>query len=483
MFYIQGHTHTFTTRYSTLAKLHDRLLRSGILDRAFKFTPPNFPGKYWFKDMTKPKNYEKRGQELLIYLRALVSKPTILKFAEFQTSINLPNSLKRSVGEIANNMVCASLFFFFFFFFAMQFKISKNTTKNFFFFPLFFFKKNLYMYIYIILKKKSYNQIMDQFPNESPSSNGTHRSTGARYREGGGGGEKPKNGKQVLNTDKTLGQNASKNTTKSDNSNVHETGTVNSSNKEHNDMNSSNALKTQKSMKTDEVGPGARHDNNMTVGQQNTASPRDIAKRESSTNIIPSTDAIKSPKITQRDDNAQQHTKLSAKEREEQDAMLFKQTLRQLTEKIEEHLIEIVDNTSVEHPLDPQELIELKNEYRDMLEPLKLFHLRLVVFFDVLEIEDEKFEYPSMSGGCDKVWQTINGDITLETEGLDVIEDMSTEIRDLLLTTCDLGGNNNIQIRATLGEEKMLPFFFPFFFVGFIDSNLRSFLQCKKLMK
>ena len=80
------------------------MTRSGILDRAFDFNPPAFPPKTWLKDMTKPKNYEKRASQLLEYFEYLVSKPIILKDALFQKEIQLPKHLQKQMSEIAMDL-------------------------------------------------------------------------------------------------------------------------------------------------------------------------------------------------------------------------------------------------------------------------------------------------------------------------------------------------------------------------------------------
>ena len=74
------------------------MTRSGILDRAFDFNPPAFPSKEWRKDMTKPKNYQKRSSQLLKYFQCLVSKPIILQDTLFQKGIQLP----KQMCDIAN---------------------------------------------------------------------------------------------------------------------------------------------------------------------------------------------------------------------------------------------------------------------------------------------------------------------------------------------------------------------------------------------
>jgi len=148
-------------------------------------------------------------------------------------------------------------------------------------------------------------------------------------------------------------------------------------------------------------------------------------------------DGLERNEMARKDGDKKPKGNNSPKSREEQDTMVFKQALRHLTESTEKELIELgSEDTQTETVLDTQEMNDLTNQYRDILKPLKLFHLS-----DIMEVEDEKYEYPSVSGGALKALQIMNEEITHEMEGLDVVEDAGTYIRDLLLTACDLGGN------------------------------------------
>ncbi|ETO30857.1 hypothetical protein RFI_06264 [Reticulomyxa filosa] len=378
LFDVQGKEHVLKTRYSSMSKLHDELVRDGILDRAFGSTPPNFPGKAWFKDMTKPKNYEKRGQELLEYLRGLVSSPTILQAVDFQKGIELSDNLISVVVEIANNMD--------FFFFCINHIQKKKKGKHF------------------------YNQIK-RVLNESLSSNVSHHSGNAE--------------KQQQQQQHVEGNKGEDNESDGDNESH--------SNRNKNNASSANEQKS---------GIVDTSRNNQDTGTSQTRSHANQPSA-SSDNLVTATSY--NPSVTTTDSNPREEDEEKkskslltrfGKDQQEQAMATFKQTLRHLTENIDKELIEIVENLSVEHALDAQELNELEDEYHDLLESFKPFHLS-----DVLQIEDETYQYPSVSDGLDRMCDIVDGKITDKMEGLNIVEELGTDVRDLLLATCDLGGN------------------------------------------
>lgn len=122
-FHIGKYTHQFTSRYSRLRKFHEQLSNTDLLKKAFSTrntinnntnnarntsthnSIPIFPPKRWLTDMTKPHNYQKRAQELLLYFKRLVSKPIILKNEQFQIGIQLDKHLRLKMNTIADDFL------------------------------------------------------------------------------------------------------------------------------------------------------------------------------------------------------------------------------------------------------------------------------------------------------------------------------------------------------------------------------------------
>ena len=108
IFRIGDDTHKLISRYSELLSIHESLEKQGLLAHAWRsnsLSKPVFPAKTWFKDMTKPKNYTKRAQEILKYFQKLTSKPRILSDSKFQKGIQLPKKLRKNIKDIAKDLV------------------------------------------------------------------------------------------------------------------------------------------------------------------------------------------------------------------------------------------------------------------------------------------------------------------------------------------------------------------------------------------
>lgn len=95
--------HIFKARYSVLWKFNERLTNEYSWPNASPI--PKFPPKTWLRDMTKPKNYTKRAEELHVFLKELIQNAGFLKWAPFHELLNLSPELKTKIIEIADSMM------------------------------------------------------------------------------------------------------------------------------------------------------------------------------------------------------------------------------------------------------------------------------------------------------------------------------------------------------------------------------------------
>jgi len=93
--------HMFKARYSVLWKFNEKL----VMNSGAQAHLPKFPPKTWLSDMTKPKNYNKRADELFSYFKTLLKDPKFLKWHEFHKLLNLGPELRSKVMEIADSMI------------------------------------------------------------------------------------------------------------------------------------------------------------------------------------------------------------------------------------------------------------------------------------------------------------------------------------------------------------------------------------------
>jgi len=101
-FQIGTELHILSARYSVLWKFNEKVTNSYFGPHATSM--PKFPPKTWLRDMTKPKNYHKRAEELHAFLKALLQDAEFLKWSPFHDLLNLPQHLKKKMIEIADSM-------------------------------------------------------------------------------------------------------------------------------------------------------------------------------------------------------------------------------------------------------------------------------------------------------------------------------------------------------------------------------------------
>eukprot|EP01084_Bolivina_argentea_P201447 344334_1 len=101
-FTIGDQKHEFTSRYSKLNELHSSLSKDASYKKAFTNKPPKFAPKHYFTNFEIKENYEKRGNELLLYFQSIMSRAAVLKNKLFQNGIELTDELKELINSIAD---------------------------------------------------------------------------------------------------------------------------------------------------------------------------------------------------------------------------------------------------------------------------------------------------------------------------------------------------------------------------------------------
>lgn len=102
-FQIGTELHILKARYSVLWKFNEKVVNSYFGPNASSI--PKFPPKTWLRDMTKPKNYNKRAEELHTFVKELIQTPKFLKWTTFHDLLALPPNLKKKIEEIADSMI------------------------------------------------------------------------------------------------------------------------------------------------------------------------------------------------------------------------------------------------------------------------------------------------------------------------------------------------------------------------------------------
>lgn len=105
LFRIGTQNYTFQSRYRNLWTFNEKVSSFDFGGkRKNQVRIPKFPPKTWLSDMTKPKNYEKRAHELLIYFRDLIKHPSFLRWQVFHNLLELPEELRKQFKKIADDM-------------------------------------------------------------------------------------------------------------------------------------------------------------------------------------------------------------------------------------------------------------------------------------------------------------------------------------------------------------------------------------------
>jgi len=102
-FQVGTELHILKARYSVLWKFNEKVQSSYYGPHANMM--PKFPPKTWLRDMTKPKNYHKRAEELHAFIKELLQDAEFLKWQHFHDLLNLPPNLKKKMIEIADSMI------------------------------------------------------------------------------------------------------------------------------------------------------------------------------------------------------------------------------------------------------------------------------------------------------------------------------------------------------------------------------------------
>eukprot|EP01083_Nonionella_stella_P201238 736298_1 len=88
------YVHVFSERYSKLREFNEALLKAKLYQDVFGDNAPKFPKKRWMFDHTKPKQYNKRANELLQWFKLIISYEEIVRYPLFHNRIRLPKILK-----------------------------------------------------------------------------------------------------------------------------------------------------------------------------------------------------------------------------------------------------------------------------------------------------------------------------------------------------------------------------------------------------
>lgn len=106
LFRVGTQNFTFQSRYRNLWSFNEKVssFDFGGKRKQNQVRIPKFPPKTWLSDMTKPRNYEKRAQELLIYFRDLIKNPSFLRWQVFHNLLDLPEELRKQFKKIADDM-------------------------------------------------------------------------------------------------------------------------------------------------------------------------------------------------------------------------------------------------------------------------------------------------------------------------------------------------------------------------------------------